>query len=124
MPSLYNTFLLLGAYLPGLLAAPVKPEETDNVIPNRYIITLKDDIAAKDVSSHLSWVEDTHKRSLTRRDLGGVDNTYDIGNWHAYSGEFDEGTIAEIKDNPDVRGTRLTYPGTEHLTNNHLGGFR
>lgn len=104
MPSIYNTFLLLGAYLPGLLAAPVaQPDvEAREVVPNRYIITLKDDIAAEELTTHLQWVDDTHKRSITRRDLSGIDNTYDIGDWHAYSGEFDEETIAEIKKNPHV----------------------
>jgi hypothetical protein len=100
MASLRNIAAFLGALLPAVIAAPAP--RVPEVIPNKYIITLKNSVASSDVESHLSWVSGVHARSLSKRDTTGVERTYGIGNWHAYAGEFDEATIAEIKANPEV----------------------
>lgn len=63
------------------------------------IVTLKPTLDS--VENHLSWVNEVHKRSL-KRNTAGVEKTYDIENWKAYAGEFDEATIAAIKASPDV----------------------
>ncbi|KAL6866366.1 hypothetical protein ACO1O0_002474 [Amphichorda felina] len=101
MVNLRRLALLLGA-IPAAFAAPapadkrVKPE----VIPNKYIVTLKEDVA--DFKSHVAWVGDVHKRSLSRRDTSGIEKEFHIKNFNAYVGEFDEATIEEIKNSPDV----------------------
>lgn len=105
MSSIRNLALFLGALLPAALAAPAKraagvvPEPV--VVPGKYIVTLKSD-AATDLESHLNWVTDVHRRSLSKRDTAGVENTYNISDWSAYSGDFDDETIAEIEKSPDV----------------------
>ncbi|CRK16505.1 hypothetical protein BN1708_011794 [Verticillium longisporum] len=91
--------VLLGL-LPFAAAAPVSPGTPD--VANKYIVTLKPGISTDNVASHLNWVSDVHKRSLGRRDLAGVEKTYDIKNFHAYAGTFDESVVAELKNNPDV----------------------
>lgn len=96
-----NALVLLGAYLPAILAAPVEVPavQAREAVPNKYIVTLKSDV---DVDSHLTWVAEAHKRSLNKRDTVGIEHTYGFGDFHAYAGEFDEATLEEIKNNPEV----------------------
>jgi hypothetical protein len=88
-------------------AAPTTAKvDSSKIIPGKYIVTLKSDIAAADVESHLSWVEDVHKRGLNKRAEKGVERTYNGKyGFHGYAGSFDKGTIKEIKENPDVSDT-------------------
>ncbi|KAH7125756.1 alkaline proteinase [Dendryphion nanum] len=92
--------LFLGALLPAALAAPLAAR--GEVIPGKYIITLKEGVDANSVENHLTWVNDVHKRSLGKRNTAGIEKKYGIRKWKAYAGEFDDATIAEIKANPDV----------------------
>ncbi|KAM0345552.1 hypothetical protein ACHAPU_006481 [Fusarium lateritium] len=84
-------------------AAPTAKVDSTQIIPGKYIVTLKSDIAAADVESHLSWVGDVHKRGLNERAEKGVERTYNGKyGFHGYAGTFDKSTIKEIKENPDV----------------------
>ncbi|KAH7015500.1 peptidase S8/S53 domain-containing protein [Ilyonectria destructans] len=106
MANLRNLALFLGAFLPAALAAPTKRD--DAVVPGKYIVTLKPD-AGVEVESHLNWVADVHRRSLSKRDTAGVENTFNISTWNAYSGEFDKATLEEIKASPDVAFVEPDY---------------
>jgi oryzin len=94
-----NIALFIGALLPVALAAPMTKK--DDIIPGKYIVTLKPGVDATSVESHLTWVKEVHKRSL-KRNTAGIENTYEIKDWKAYAGEFDDATIAEIKASGDV----------------------
>lgn len=60
-------------------------------------------VGAADVDSHLSWVEDVHKRGLNKRAEKGVERTYKGKyGFQGYAGSFDKSTVEEIKKNPDV----------------------
>lgn len=100
MINVRNIALFLGALLPAALAAPVTSKR--DVIPGKYIVTLKEGVDPTSLESHLTWVNDVHKRSLGKRNTAGIEKKYGINNWNAYAGEFDDATIAEIKSNPDV----------------------
>lgn len=102
MPSLRQVSLLLGAILPAALAAPLNYKLQEEVIPGKYIVTLKTDSDDTTVQSHLHWVEDVHRRSLSKRSTVGIQSTYNATNWHGYFGEFDEDTIKEIEASPEV----------------------
>lgn len=106
MTSLRRLAILIGALLPAAFAAPAPVASHSHkreVIPGKYIVTLKEGISTEAVESHLSWVSDVHKRSLNRRDTVGVEKTYGIGQFfNGYAGEFDDATLQEIKNNPDV----------------------
>ncbi|KAJ4179603.1 hypothetical protein NW755_012328 [Fusarium falciforme] len=102
MPSLRQVSLLLGAILPAALAAPFNYKLQEEVIPGKYIVTLKTDSDDTTVQSHLHWVEDVHRRSLSKRSTVGIQSTYNATNWHGYFGEFDEDTIKEIEASPEV----------------------
>ncbi|TDZ61490.1 Alkaline proteinase [Colletotrichum trifolii] len=95
--------LAIGALLPAVLAAPAagnaNVKRAEDIVPGKYIVTLKETAA---VESHLDWVSDVHRRSLGKRDTAGVENKFNISSWNAYSGEFDDATIEEIKKNPEV----------------------
>ncbi|KAF9728368.1 proteinase B [Paraphaeosphaeria minitans] len=88
---------LFGALLPSVLAAPVTKKS--DLIEGKYIVTLNPDV---EVQIEVSWVNDVHKRSFSKRDTAGVERTYDIKTFKGYAGEFDENTLAEIKANPNV----------------------
>ncbi|KAF9878382.1 hypothetical protein CkaCkLH20_03874 [Colletotrichum karsti] len=109
MTNLRRLALAFGALLPVVLAAPaaVKRDEP-KVAPGKYIVTLKEDAAAN-VESHINWVTDVHRRSLGKRDTVGVENKFNISNWNAYSGEFDEATLEEIKASPEVAFVEPDY---------------
>ncbi|KAK7934714.1 hypothetical protein PG985_000209 [Apiospora marii] len=89
----------LTALLPLAAAAPVEQQIKRDVIPGKYIVSLKNGANAE---SHMSWVNSVHKRSLSKRATGGVEKTYKIKDFEAYAGEFDEATLQEIRNNPDV----------------------
>ncbi|KAF2794312.1 subtilisin-like proteinase Mp1 [Melanomma pulvis-pyrius CBS 109.77] len=95
MATLQHALLFLASI------SPVISVPAENA-PSKYIISLKSD-ATTDIESHLSWVTDVHRRSLSRRDTAGVERTFSIGsNFNAYTGEFDSETIAQIKENLNV----------------------
>lgn len=104
MANLRRLALFIGALLPAAFAAPTAAAgPKKEVIPGKYIVTLKEGISSDAVDSHLSWVSNVHKRSLSRRDTVGVEKTYGIGEFfNGYAGEFDDATLEEIKNNPDV----------------------
>jgi len=102
MTSFRRLALALGALLPAVLAAPADILSKRQAVPDKYIITLKPDASDSSVAAHLNWVGDVHRRSLHKRDTSGVEKTFNISSWSAYSGEFDKSTIAEIKKSPEV----------------------
>ena len=101
MINVRNLAIFFGALLPAVLAAPAPMTKKDDIIPGKFIVTLKPGVDAAAAESHLSWVSDVHKRSL-KRNTAGIEKKYKIKDWKAYAGEFDEATIAEIKASPDV----------------------
>ncbi|KAI1758670.1 alkaline proteinase [Hypoxylon sp. FL1150] len=102
MASLRRLALFFGALLPAAFAAPAALQQKREVIPNKYIVTLKEGITTEDFKSHVNWARDVHARSLNKRDTTGVSHEYQIHTFNAYAGEFDEETLEQIKSNPDV----------------------
>lgn len=117
-----SALLPFASGLPQAIKTPIADPEPSEVIPNQYIITLKDTITNLD--SHLTWVHRIHARSLGRRELGlaGVEETYNIPNFKGYAGAFDNDIIAEIKANPQVRRPtdNSTYALLLKFENKHL----
>ncbi|KAJ4316576.1 proteinase B [Fusarium piperis] len=111
MANLRRLALFLGALLPAALAAPVDGpvRRQEAAIPNKYIVTLKPEASDSKISDHLNWVGDVHRRSLSKRDTVGVEETYNISDWNAYAGEFDDETIEKIKNSPEVAFVEPDY---------------
>lgn len=103
MASLRRLALFFGALLPIAFAAPTPAaQQKREIIPNKYIVSLKEGVSSEDFKSHLNWARDVHARSLNKRDTTGVSHEYNIKDFNAYAGEFDEETVEQIKNNPDV----------------------
>ncbi|KAK1488046.1 alkaline proteinase [Colletotrichum tamarilloi] len=71
-------------------------------IPGKWIVILKSGIDKRDVEQHLDWIHGTHRRSSSCRQTSGVERTFGIGDFHAYTGEFDEELLAEIQAKDEV----------------------
>lgn len=98
-----NLSLLLAALVPLAAAGPVARDVVKPLdVSGKYIVILKDDISSEAAESHMTWVNGVHKRNLDGRQLSGVEMQYGFGNFHGYSGKFDDATLEEIRNNPEV----------------------
>ncbi|KLP04030.1 related to alkaline protease (oryzin) [Fusarium fujikuroi] len=113
-----KSFAVIATTLLGCcLTAPTTHSGVDSTIPGSYIITLKSEIKAPAVKAHMKWVEGVHKRSLEKRDGdNGVEKTFETeAGFHGYSGTFDDETVKQIKQSPEVvrvepdRRVKLTW---------------
>lgn len=98
MMNLKPVALVLGALLVPAFAAPASLED---LLPDRYIVTLKNNVESNGVDSHISWVNTVHRRGLERR-AGGVDKVWSKS-FKGYSGQFDEVTLEDIRASVEVR---------------------
>ncbi|KAF6829805.1 alkaline serine protease alp1 [Colletotrichum musicola] len=79
------------------LAAAVPNAVPDGVIAGQYIVSLKPGLKPTEVQHQLDWAAAVHRRSPRRRDTTGVGKSFSIGGFTAYTGSFDEDTVAQIK---------------------------
>jgi oryzin len=87
--------------IPAVLALDPRTYALDEeVVPGRYIVTLKDGADSATVDSHVAWAANVHSR-LSRRDERGVNKVW-RKNFKGYSGEFSNDTIDEILQSDDV----------------------
>lgn len=84
------------------LAAAVPSAALDGVIPGQYIIRLKPGLQPAEFESHMVWATGVHKRSPGRRDTTGIEKSFNIGAFNAYTGSFDDDSIAEIGAGEEV----------------------
>ncbi|KXH48240.1 alkaline protease [Colletotrichum nymphaeae SA-01] len=98
MSNVKRIVALLG-FSSGILASPLiaKVSSEGTIVPDKYIVRVAPGTYDTDFESHLSWVANVHKRSLSRRSTAGVEKTFNVGDFKAYAGEFDAETIAEIE---------------------------
>ncbi|EEP80328.1 hypothetical protein UREG_05170 [Uncinocarpus reesii 1704] len=98
----FKTFAVLAAASLAN-AAEIFSAERD-AIPNQYIVVMKDEVSSQSFGSHRAWVADMHHSNLEKRALvgHGIKKTFEFENMKGYSGVFDEETIKEISENPDV----------------------
>lgn len=87
----------------------------------QYIITLQNSLSPIEFRSHLSRVNAVQYRNShdsNNHGSGGVHKTYAIGDYHAYSGTFDQDTIRAIWN--DTKVSRATHAG-ELVESNAVG---
>ncbi|KAK7697068.1 hypothetical protein SLS64_013919 [Diaporthe eres] len=88
---------ILAGALP-LLAAPTEPERRQaKAIPGKFIVQLRPGSSPESVSAHQLRV-----RGLLGRRDESVKETYQIGDFNAYSGDFDTATADTIAGLPEV----------------------
>ena len=84
---------------------------TQDVIPDSYIVVMKDEVSATAFEAHKNWLSETHRTNMTRRDMGfdgRVKHSYNFGRMKGYSGKFDQAAVDEIANDPNV-GFLTTY---------------
>ena len=117
MVSLKKFSLFFAGLVPFAAAGPVRRDDGVSTldVTDKYIIVLKENADSK---SHLNWLNSVHKRNLNSRQFTGVEKTYEFGGFRGYAGKFDQSTLDEIKNNPDVRlfPTETLQCCTEMLT--------
>ncbi|KFA64470.1 hypothetical protein S40285_01101 [Stachybotrys chlorohalonatus IBT 40285] len=108
MLDLKTLAVAAAALFATVAAIPVSASaHSGDVVEGSYIVTLKQDISDADVETQVVWANDVHKRSLAKRDgLNGVEIVYN-GTFKGYAGTFDETTIEEIRNSPDVADVEL-----------------
>lgn len=108
--------LFLVTALPLITALPVN-DANDNSISaeGRYIVTLQNNIPPSELRSHMSRVAAVQYRNSGNHKLPhiGIEKTYAIGDFRAYSGAFDRDTINEIRN--DTRVSRVTLYIKRHF---------
>ncbi|KJZ76127.1 hypothetical protein HIM_04583 [Hirsutella minnesotensis 3608] len=106
--ALAATALLSSVLATPMLATTLEPQpqrlsKQVNPLKGKYIIALKPGLHPRDLGNHMEWVDGVHKRSLSAQEFKGVERTYHGNyNFHGYAGHFDEQTISDIRNNPDV----------------------
>lgn len=93
-------------------AAPVSAAVAGQVIPGRWVVTLKANTGGATVASHMVQVREIHTRNARRRSLapqesGGIERQYSIGDFKGYAGSFDTATIEELRSLPEVNLTEI-----------------
>lgn len=98
-------------------AAPILDATNVNSIPGAYIIKFKEHVDEPKAKTHHAWVSDIHndgeqqRLELRKRGLfdtiddvfSGMKHTFDLGDgFRGYAGHFDDETIEQIRNNPDV----------------------
>ncbi|EEP79731.1 conserved hypothetical protein [Uncinocarpus reesii 1704] len=80
-------------------------ENKRNIIPNSYIVALKEDVPEHDFDAHMAWVSNVHSASVAAAgsaSTSGVKFTFKINGWKGYSGSFDDNTLNELLANENV----------------------
>lgn len=93
IPSLVFVFFALSS---TGLTAPTQKRAGD-VIPGQYIVVLKDEVDTNGFSAHQEKV-----KKLRTAKGNKIAQTYTIGNYKAYSGNFEAAAIEEIATLPEV----------------------
>jgi hypothetical protein len=102
----YLLYLSLAAFAFVDAGRLIQPDNKDDVVPDTYIVIMKDNISATCFRNHASWVADIHRSNSTRKNMGfdgSIRRTYDIHGMKGYNGRFDKDAIREIANSPDVR---------------------
>ncbi|KAK4078108.1 uncharacterized protein Triagg1_3124 [Trichoderma aggressivum f. europaeum] len=107
-----NLALFFFAVTPYVTARPLKTArgcsalDVEALEPEaKYIVTLHSNISPSEFQSHIAKINVTyHRNSLNdeQNRPSGVERTYAIGGYRAYSGVFDKDTIAVLWNDTDV----------------------
>ncbi|CZT04410.1 hypothetical protein WAI453_011465 [Rhynchosporium graminicola] len=95
---------LAAVVVPAVFAAPspvnlkIRNLDARDIVKDSYIIVYQKDITAEAFSSHLEEV----KSMVSKRDVGGIGATYDIGDFKGYEVVADVATLGRIASSPDV----------------------
>lgn len=113
MQSFVRILALAAAALPLLAqAAPVDAAAAQaQSIPGKWIVQLKPETDVAAIASHKVNVRQIHARNLARREIhdlsAGIEREFGFGKFKGYAGSFDDGTIEELKNLPEVGNSQM-----------------
>lgn len=85
--------------------AKIQEAQSGQVIPGKFIVTLKSGSKPAVLESHMKWVNGVHARASGDEAIKGVESMLDgIYGFMGYVGSFSEAALAQIKAHPDVSG--------------------
>jgi len=97
MIAFHHLVLVGGILISNLISA--------NVIPDKYIVTLKPGITQARAGAHVKWVTELQNGGLSRRDsttgVGKVISLSTLG-FYVYVGTFDATSISKIRNSSEV----------------------
>ncbi|CAI6331905.1 unnamed protein product [Periconia digitata] len=116
MQSFVRVLALAAAALPFLgQAAPVDPVSTQT-IPGKWIVQLKPEADVATVASHMINVREIHRRNLARSEIhtlsAGIEREFGFGMFKGYAGAFDDATVDELRNMPEVMTVEEDYEMT------------
>lgn len=83
------------------LPKPVPRSREDlDIIPGKWIVTLKNGLEPSDVESHIHFASAAHARSGSG--FWGILKQWSIKSWNGYSAHFDDATIEQIRHDSSV----------------------
>ncbi|KAF3480152.1 Subtilisin-like protease 11 [Arthroderma uncinatum] len=100
-------------------ASLINSVDDKDIVPDSYLVVMKDSVSPIDFDSHVAWATDLHRESISKRgseSLDGFKHSYKINGWHAYSGSFHRETLNEI-----LRNDKVDF--VEHDRYVHIDGF-
>lgn len=83
----------------------LRAEDTQDVVPNSYIVVMNDGVSDQQFDTHRNWAANVHHFNVESQGgtpLGGMRHTFNFPGMKGYSGAFDETTVNEISENPLV----------------------
>lgn len=86
-------------------AAPLSVPKAGDIIPDEYIVVLKEGVSSAAFSKHQDWASQRHSAAMAKRGEAPTKTfkyTYDAGNFKGYAGKFDKATIEEIGTREEV----------------------
>ncbi|KAF3481670.1 alkaline serine protease [Arthroderma uncinatum] len=99
----------LSVFLAALAAADARAvfkaqSNTMEVIPDSYIVVMKDGVSKDDFTAHVASVDQIHNTNKAKRGskTNGMQRKFDIMNWRGYNGHFDPETLEEILNDSKV----------------------
>ncbi|EEP78691.1 conserved hypothetical protein [Uncinocarpus reesii 1704] len=78
-------------------------ENERDVIPGAYIVVMKDGLSSSNFRTHLSSVPQGNEGKRGIQGSDGLQFSFDIEGWRGYSGRFDNETLSNIANHPDVK---------------------
>jgi oryzin len=103
--TLFNMLFTKVLYLAvAFIPYGVSALKAGDIIPDSYIVVLKDTVSTSELSSHKSWAQSVHSNAVAKRDVKakGIKHSYNFGKLKGYAGNFDKDTIATISTRPEV----------------------
>jgi hypothetical protein len=113
--SLITSALLLAGYAvaapfhnPSATLAPLYTPTESDIVPESYIVVLKDHVKEQSIMEHCGWVNSLHDNNPIAASLldptvaAGIKHTFNLPNASGYTGRFSDRTLERIRQSSDV----------------------